>query len=465
MAGNRGFLSVLSRGLASGAKALTTIDGTAGSRGFLGIITESFAGAWQRGIAVDSPRDITAFSAVFRCVTMIASDIAKLKLCLEQMDDDCIYSSVVATSPYWPVLRKPNHYQNVIEFLKSWLVSKLLWGNAYVLKERDRRGIVVALYVLDPQRVQTLVTDSGGVYYRLARDDLSQVAEADPVVPASEIIHDKMTALWHPLVGVSPIYACGSSATMGNRIQKNSMGFFGNMSMPGGILTSEQKIDDPLAARMKSEWEEKYSGANAGRVAVLGNGLKYEKTAIPADDAQLIEQLRWTVEDVARCFGVPLYKIGGALPNGSSLASLNQAYWNDCLHELVASLELCLKEGLELPQNYCVNVDEEDLLRMDLETRFKANSEAIKGGWMEPNRARQRENLPPVPGGETPYLQEQNYSLAALSKRDAKEDPFDHKAAKPATALPAPTEPGDEEPLEYDMAKRFLEDFVRGTAR
>jgi hypothetical protein len=67
-----------------------------------------------------------------------------------------------------------------------------------------------------------------------------------------------------------------------------------------------------------------------------------------------------------------------------------------------------------------VELDLEGLLRMDSATRYKAHSDGIAGGWLAPNEARECEDLPPIPGGETPYLQQQNYSLAALAKRDNK---------------------------------------------
>ncbi|EMR5235565.1 phage portal protein, partial [Salmonella enterica] len=38
--------------------------------------------------------------------------------------------------------------------------------------------------------------------------------------------------------------------------------------------------------------------------------------------------------------------------------------------------------------------------------------------------ARKSENLPPVEGGDSLFLQQQNFSLAALAKRDASDDPF-----------------------------------------
>lgn len=399
------------------------------SSGWFGVIRESFGGAFQRGIAIDAPKNVVAFGAVFSCVTLIASDIAKL--CLDLLvDQDGILADAPATSPYWAVLKKPNRYQNRIKFIEQWVISKLIHGNTYVLKERkDLRGIVTGLYVLNPQRVQPLVTDDGDVYYRCSSDPLSGLKDSI-TVPASEIIHDMMVSLWHPLVGISPIFACGLSATMGNRITANSTAFFGNMSQPSGQLTSPQTIDDVTANRLKSEFEQKFSRGGIGRLFVSGDGLKYEAmTTIPAEQAQLIEQLNWTIEDVARCFHVPLYKLGvgssqQAAPSKLSLEALNQGYYNDCLQKPIEDIELCLKEGLGVPDNYAVKFDLDGLLRMDAAALVTAEAEAVKGSIKAPNESRRRMNLPPVKGGESPLSQQQNYSLAALAKRDALPNPF-----------------------------------------
>ena len=56
-------------------------------------------------------------------------------------DDDGIWTET--TSPaFSPVLRKPNRSQTIVKFVESWMFSKLLHGNTYVLKERDERGVV-----------------------------------------------------------------------------------------------------------------------------------------------------------------------------------------------------------------------------------------------------------------------------------------------------------------------------------
>jgi HK97 family phage portal protein len=442
------------------AQSLSAVHSTGG---WFGILRESFGGAWQRNIPVDAPRDLLAFSGVFAPVTLIAADFSKLRVKLVEDDADDISTEIKSGSPFLPVLRKPNHFQTRIQFWEQWILSKLLYGNAYALKERDRRGIVVSLYILDAQRVTPLVAENGDVYYKLAADHLSGLAEA-VTVPAQEIIHDRMNCLWHPLVGVSPIYASALSATQGRRIQSNSTHFFQNASRPSGILVAPTSISDQDAAQMKARWEENYSGGNSGRTAVLGNGLKYEAMGIPAETSQLIEQLRWTVEDCARNLHVPLFKLGGPVPIGNTVEALQQTYYNDCLHALFEAAELCLDEGLELKKNnpsYYTEFDIENLLRMDTAAQVKSLAEEVGAGIAAPDEARAKRNRKPVPGGKYPYLQQQNYNLEALAKRDALPDPF-AGAAKPA---PEPAANDDEGEQVAAMADLFVKGMLKLTSQ
>jgi HK97 family phage portal protein len=341
------------------------------------------------------------------------------------------------------VLRKPNHYQTRGKFFEAWVVSKLLAGNSYALKGRDARGVVNRLWMLDPRRTTPLVASSGDVFYDLAADHLSGLPER-VIVPAREIIHDRMVCLFHPLVGVSPLYAAAISATQGRRIQSNSTKFFDNMSRPSGVPTAPGAISDEEAARLKARFEEGFGGQNIGRLLVAGSGLEYKAMAIPAEQVQLIEQLKWTVEDVARCFHVPLYKIGGPVPAGSTIDSLNQAYYSDCLQSILESAEEHLDEGLALPANKFTDFDLDGLLRMDQMAQITMLAEGVKAGIRAPNEGRAALNLKPVKGGDKPYLQQQNYSLEALAKRDAQEDPFGTKPA-PVAAPAAPAANDDED--------------------
>src|SRR5690606_2174574 len=138
-------------------------------------IKESYSGAWQQNVTI-SQDTVLSFHAVFACQTLIASDISKLRVKLVAQDSDGIWSET-KNAAYSPVLRKPNGFQNRMQFFENWVLSKLQRGNAYILKQRDGRGVVVRLYVLDPQLVTPLVSDSGEVFYELRVDNLTGVQD------------------------------------------------------------------------------------------------------------------------------------------------------------------------------------------------------------------------------------------------------------------------------------------------
>lgn len=410
------------------------------------IIREPYSGAWQKNDEWRSPT-VLAHYAVYACVTLIANDIGKLRQRLMELDDNGIWKETSSPS-FSPVLRKPNEYQNHIQFKQWWETSKLTNGNAYGLKRRDNRGVVVAIYILDPCRVTPLVTPSGEVWYQCNGDDLNTIGSEGITVPASEIIHDRMNCLFHPLVGIPPLYACALAACQSLKMQNDSSNFFENGARPGGILTAPGAISDETAARLKAHWDANYSGNNSGKVAVVGDGLKFEQMKMSATDSQLIEQFKLTAEMICTAFHVPPSKVGVTTSaTGTTAAQENQKYYSDCLQSLIEEYEACMDDGLALPTGYGVDVDETGLLRMDEATTVSTLSEGVKGSIMTTNEARKRLNLPPVEGGDVVTAQHQDYSLAALAKRDAA-DPFGQNTTPDTASEPAantPTEPTDEQ--------------------
>jgi phage portal protein BeeE len=101
---------------------------------------------------------------------------------------------------------------------------------------------------------------------------------------------------------------------------------------------------------------------------------------------------------------------------------------------------------------------------MDPATQIETLSKGVLGGLMKPNEGRKAINRPPVEGGDTVFLQQQNYSLEALARRDAKADPFGTEAAPaaaPATPADDVVEPANDDEAEaakalYAMSKGLL---------
>ena len=425
-------------------KALSSVPARGG---WWPLIAEAAPGNWQRNVEVN--RDaVLAFHATFACMTLIARDIAKLRVKLVAQDDKGIWSEV-KNPAYSPVLRKPNNYQTRIQFWENWILSKLSNGNTYVLKVRDNRGVVVQMHILDPMRVKPLIADDGSVFYEVQPDNLAAGKEAI-VVPAREIIHDRFNTLFHPLVGLSPIYANGLAATQGLNIQNNSAAFFGNASMPGGILSAPGAISDDTAQRLKTYWEANYSGRGAGKIAVLGDNLKFERLAVTAVDAQMIDQLKWTAEVVCSTFHVPPYKIGiGQMPTYNNVQSLNIEYYSQCLQSLIEDAELCLDEALGMSEGIGTEFDLDGLLRMDSAAQMDVLDKAKN--LLTLNERRAKLDKAAKPYGDTIYMQEQDHSAEAIAARDklliAQSDA--------PLALPAP------EPAEPTEAERRAEETER----
>ena len=392
--------------------SLSPIASGSMARGWWPLIRDLTTGGWQRNeeVRIDSA---LSNPTLFACVTLIAGDIAKMRPRLMEQDENGIWDEVRRDSPFWPFLRKPNHYQTRIDFYEWWLISKLNHGNTYALKGRDARGVVRAAHVLDPQRVTPLISPDGSVFYQLDADDLAQIRQT-VVVPAREMFHDVMCPLFHPLVGVSPIYAAGYAAIQGLTIRNASDKFFRNGSRPGGVLTAPNNISQETADRLKAYWDENFSGDNTGKIAVLGDGLHYEAMAMTAEQTRLVEQLGMTDEDIAKCFHMPRHKVGvGPDPSHNNVEARNKDYYSDCLQKHIEKLELCLDEGLGLTdvpgQTLGVEFDRDALFEMDTTAQADAAQKAIGSG-MSPDEVRFRfYGLGPVSGGDQPFLQRQNW--------------------------------------------------------
>lgn len=395
-------------------------------------IHEPFTGAWQRNEEIEvSKNDQMRHHAVFACVSLITRDIGKLKIKTKRKVEGV---SQVCTSSVMPLLAKPNDFQNWQQFAEAWATSKATSGNTYVWKVRNIYGQVWKLQILNPERTKPLVDPTGNVFYQVRKDRLFDLDE-DVVFPASEIIHDRFNCFYHPLVGLSPIVACALSASQGISIQRNAQAFFANASRPSGILVAPGTISKETSTELKDNWDRNYSGMGNGRTAVLGDGMNYVPISVAANDAQLVEQLKMSGEIVCTAFSVPAFKVGLApLPSGK-VSDHNDIYYSDCLQHYIESIENLLNQHLDLEDDVEVEFCLDALLRMDAGSQMDYLDKGVKGAIMAPNEARARIGLSPVPGGESPMIQQQNYSLAAIAKRDSSDDPF----------APAPT-PTDNQP-------------------
>jgi HK97 family phage portal protein len=398
-------------------KALSPIDSPPGCHGWGPLhVREPFSGAWQRNIE-ERHSTILCYPTLYACLNRISADIGKLPFQLKREDRDGIWVVDRDNSSYWPVLRKPNAYQTAQQFRVVWILSKLIQGNTYVLKGRDNRGVVVRLWVLDPCRVQPMVADSGDIFYKINYGTgANLLPEGYPgeelIVPASDIIHDLINPFHHQLIGVPPLCAAYWPAVKNLKILKDSTKFFSNGANPGGILTAPAGMSEPDAAAVKEYWNTNFQGENTGKVAVIGADMKFTPFGFKAADSQLVEQMRYSDEQICQPFGIPPFKVGlGTIPAGMKVDDMNQLYYGDALQPHIEAMEALLDEGLGINRPQGVECDLEPLLRMDVGKQAEVETKLVSGNIKTPNEGRFKFGLHPLEGGDTVYMQQQDFPL------------------------------------------------------
>lgn len=413
------------------------------NRGWFRIIREPFTGAWQQN--AETLEERANYPTLYACLQRIAADIGKLPFVLKR-NDGGIWEEV-QNAAYSPVLRKPNQYQTAQQFREAWVLSKLTNGNAYILKVRDARNVVIELHVLDPNRVKPAVSDSGAVFYQLDYASGNSVLperfeQPGLTLPASEIIHDRMHTLYHPLIGLPPLSAAAIASGKNLNILKSSQEFFGNNAQPGGLLTAPAGLSDADADAIKAYWDTNFTGESRGKIGVIGADMKYTPFAFKAADSQLVEQMRYSDEQICQPFGIPPFKVGiGSLPAGMKVDDLNQLYYGDALQPHIEAMEYLLDEGLAITAPLGVEADLEPLLRMDVGKQAEVESKLVGSKIKTPDEARRVFGLRSTGGGDTLWGQNQDYPLGMLADR-ATWDPQMQPAPEPEPP-PEPEDPED----------------------
>lgn len=438
-------------------KFLTPVENSVGHHGHGGggwhTIHEPFSGAWQMN-AEERIGTMLCYPTLYACLNRVSQDIGKLPFVLKELQPDQTWKTVENTA-YSPVLRKPNDYQTAQQFREAWALSIMQHGNTYALKGRDERGVVTKLWILDPCRVMPMVSDDGSVFYKINYPYAANLLplyypDRELIVPAREIIHDRLNCFHHQLIGVPPVCAAHWPALKNLKILKSSSEFWSNNAQPGGILTAPAGMTDDDAKAVQAYWATAYSGANAGKVAVIGADMKFTSFAMKSADSQLVEQMRYSDEQICQPFGIPPFKIGiGDIPAGLGVDAINLLYEGDALSGRIESMENLLDEGLRLPSNLGIWMDTGPLLRMDLTRQADLQAKLVQGMIRTPNEARLTFNDAPTAGGETLWGQHQDYPLGMLAKRT------DLDPVAPATP---PTEP--ETPPVDEETTRALAEFA-----
>ncbi|HXI02777.1 MAG TPA: phage portal protein, partial [Candidatus Saccharimonadales bacterium] len=222
------------------------------------------------------------------------------------------------------------------------------------------------------------------------------------VIRTDEILH--FVGLCHDgLKGLSVINA--HRDTVGRDLAERRFGasYFGASARPGGVLKTDKTLDPPARKKLKEMWESGHQGPTQfHRTAILDGGLTYEPEKMSAADAQYVEQMQFSLQEIARIFGVPLVLLQSPEKGanyGGGIEQLMLMFSTFTLRPYMVSIEQELRRKL-LPASAGTALffkhDMKELLRADIKTRFEAHAAARQWGIASLNDVRREEDYPPI---------------------------------------------------------------------
>lgn len=338
-------------------------------------------------------------SPVWACVRLISESIAMLPIIVYRRLSDGGKERAPGHPLYELLHDAPNEQQTAFAWKRVMMVHALLWGAGYSLIVPGPRGAVDRLEPIHPDTIRLERLPGGGRRYQVRGDDGVErpVNEEDVfVLPGLSI---------DGVEGLSLIRYARESIGLSLAAQSYSARFYSQGARPGGVLESAKPLSPEAAERLRQRWQAAHSGPhNAHQVAVLTDGVTWRATGMTHEAAQLIEQLDWSVADIARFFNVPLHMIQQVTKTtswGSGIEEMGIEFVTYTLLPWIRNIEQAITQHLIVaPQAYFAEFLLESLLRGKLLDRYHAYAIGRQWGWLSRNDIRRLENMNPIPGGD-----------------------------------------------------------------
>ena len=295
--------------------------------------------------------------------------------------------------PEWVNDPEPDLSMTRLDHFQAVYVSLLLAGNSFTRIVRDDEGEVVALAVLDPNRVKVDRAGNGRIVF---------IVDQQRTLTEDEVIHIADVRKPGQLRGVSRIDELKDTLGLTRALELFSAEFFGSGSTATGIIEVPTEIDGDQAKQIQDGWESGHKGwRKAHRPGILSGGATYKKTSVDPDEAQMLGSREFQVEEVARLFRISPHLLGSTKPGAMSYASvaeMGQAFVTYTVLPLVSKVEDAYSRLL--PRGAFLKFNVDGLLRASIEDRYAAYSVGQQAGFLSINDIHRLEDMSPVVGGD-----------------------------------------------------------------
>jgi HK97 family phage portal protein len=354
-------------------------------------------------------------SAVWAAVELLTDNIASLPLFVYQRSNDTQGNKTLARgTQLWTLLHdNPNRRHTPMEFWQYACLNYLLRGNAYARLVRNSAGEVIEMWPLSADQIEIEVLTDRSLIYKYSYE--GKVA-----------VYDE-SSIWHwrdkgnGVIGMSRLDYMRNSVGVAIDAQNHSSNVFRKSAKRPGVFM----IDKVLKEEQREAIRKNYRGLVEGSdddLLVLEAGAKFEPLSMSPPELQLWDTRKFSVEDIARWFGISSVLINDTAKTttwGTGISQIIEGFYKFKLRPMLEGLEQSLDRRVltaKQRQLYSVEFSLDAILRGSLADRLDAGSKAVQNGLMTRNEWRQLENMPRMDGADELTAQ---VNLAPLDKLGA----------------------------------------------
>ena len=314
----------------------------------------------------------------------------------------------VTSGLVYDLFRDVNPYMSRFQLWEatvSWLETR---GEAFWLFPPDAVGIPTQIFVPSPSNMHEKIGTDNNISMWNYETDKVKI----PFLP-DQLIHFKLWNPWNPYRGINPLVALDVELSEDYLSGISNLNMIRNGSVPEGVLSSEQRIDEAQAKQIKETWLANHKGANkAHTVSVLGMGTTYQRIENTPAEMEYFIMKKWGRETILAKYGVPAVLASitdsPASLSGDDTKEQLATFWNQTEIPLMTLVEEKLETDFfgrfHLTMKGKFNLSEIAELQPDKEKELKAAREDVKVGIITINEERERRGLHPVPWGDVAWF-------------------------------------------------------------
>jgi len=389
--------------------------------------TQPFGGTGTNGVT-GIPEQI---STVYTCIDRLCKAISRMPISIYS-DTTSGRTELKFHRLYYLLRYQPNPLQNAQTFWETVEFHRLKFGNGLVRCHKDPTTAYVTKFeIIHPLRLQEIIVTGDTMTYRITRTD----GYGTETVDSADMLHFKNISE-DGYVGLNILEALKRHTNINERATAHIDNFHKNNGVQSTAL--ETSFPGDLSAQGKLAMDDQRKDFlntnggpdNSGKPMLLPAFTKVVKLNLSFADSQLIETLKYTREEIAAAFGIPLFMIDGTaekldieqltlLFRTNTIGPIVSVYIAEFLAKLFTKDEILLK-GIK-PE-----FDTSVIIEMDYTKKVATIKEQVVNGLMTPNEAAAKLGNKTIPGdfGNKHYMQAQyipleNYpEYSTLQKND-----------------------------------------------